>query len=170
MTPIFEVYSLQSKGNIKEVMRRYFQKGFILLLVLSFLFLAAFISELFSRSPSQTAVLVLFEFALLYGFFFFLLHRNTKLTYQRILVQNGGQETDIILRFYEDHFETLNPISGNRNSFSYGTVKKVWQTKNLYILVLSAKMYASVEKARFSVGDPTEFPAFIKSRNPAVKF
>lgn len=72
--------------------------------------------------------------------------------------------------FFEDHLMSVSTNNAELK-LEYGKIKKVKQSKNLYLLVLKKKLVVMVDKNRFEKGTCEEFEKFIaeKAVNAKIK-
>lgn len=171
MTPVFEGRCRATMANLKEAMRTSWSgAALVYFTVVPALFLATGIFWLlaYPRKPFA-GILAIAGAAVLIALFFLRGHRTCTLQYKRLLMTSGGQVPENILRFYADHVELQNPVSGNRSAYSYGDILGCRETAHLYVLQLRNRMVLPIEKAAFTLGAPEQFPPFLRQAIPGIK-
>lgn len=66
--------------------------------------------------------------------------------------------------FYDDHLFSVGITSKEELNIKYTKIKKIKQSKNLYLLILGNKVVVMVDKNRFEKGNCEEFEKFIKEK------
>lgn len=66
--------------------------------------------------------------------------------------------------FYDEHLFSVGITSKEEINIKYTKIKKIKQSKNLYLLILGNKMVIMVDKKRFEKGTCEEFEKFIKEK------
>lgn len=73
-------------------------------------------------------------------------------------------DVEIVTSFYDDHFDVHNMQDGADHAVPYPQVAKVYETKNLYFLMMSSRIGFMLEKQGFKGTTATEFGHFIRAR------
>lgn len=95
--------------------------------------------------------------------------RKGNLTYRRSLVTNGGREVRNELLFFENRFLDRNLYTGNAITYTYDDIRRVFQTRNLLVIMLDARLGLMVEKAGLSGGTQEEFSNFLLEKSVKIK-
>lgn len=66
--------------------------------------------------------------------------------------------------FYDEYLFSVGITSKEELNINYTKIKKVKQSKNLYLLILGNKIVVMVDKNRFEKGTCEEFEEFIKNK------
>lgn len=95
--------------------------------------------------------------------------RKGNQTYRRSLITNGGREMHNELLFYEDEFVDRNLDTGNAITYRYDTIRRIFETPNLYVLMLGEGLGLMADKASLSGGSQQEFAAFLLEKSAKMK-
>ncbi len=161
MEPLFTNKSTFTKQNIIEVNRVTSSRKLWTILFIC-IGLLIFLSGLLSRN---------YEFCLL-GIFIGILYPLFSLWAVRYSAANKYQqfqqlyhsEIEIVNSFYEDHLDVHNVQDGADATVAYQQVAKVYETKNLFFLMLSTRIGFMLEKQGFEGTTADEFGQFIRAR------
>ena len=96
----------------------------------------------------------------------YILARNREKQFLELLNEIPESKT----MFFEDHLMSVSTNNAELK-LEYSKIKKVKQSKNLYLLILSKKLVVMVDKNRFEKGTCEEFEKFIaeKAVNAKIK-
>jgi len=96
----------------------------------------------------------------------YILARNREKQFLELLNEIPESKT----MFFDDHLMSVSTNNAELK-LEYGKIKKVKQSKNLYLLVLKKKLVVMVDKNRFEKGTCEEFEKFIaeKAVNAKIK-
>ena len=77
-------------------------------------------------------------------------------------VESSGKEVDIELTVTDDHIFTVSSLK-DETRLEYGSIKKVYQTKNLIHVRTKASLVYIFVKDSFTVGSKDDFIVFLKT-------
>ncbi len=86
---------------------------------------------------------------------------------QQMVLYNKVIESETF--FYDDELKSLYVGSGNEITLEYSKIRKIKQSKNLYLLILEKRLVVMVDKRRFEKGTAEEFEGFIKEKAANAK-
>lgn len=113
--------------------------------------------------------IILFTFLLLFILLRVLIYTITVRTaIKRQLEVCGGQFVQVHMEVYNDEF-IQSDSSGAQRTISYGSIKRCYQTKNMFLLLSKANLVYSFPKDAFTKGLPEHFIPFIRSRGIKAK-
>lgn len=99
-----------------------------------------------------------------------LMNRGTgSLQYKRSLVSNGGRPVRNEVRFTEDAIAVRNLDTDNRICYGYDQIRRVFETKNLLVLMLDYRMGFLVSKAGIDGGTYEDLAAFLLQKCKKLK-
>jgi len=78
--------------------------------------------------------------------------------------RNKGIEVENIVQFFDHGIVVFNPLSGNRTDYTYIAVSRMFESKNLIVLVTAAKNAVIVDKGMFTIGTAEDFRNFIVAK------
>lgn len=165
----FELEFLHDPAHTKEVYRFiYFQRPYNIMLYI-LLGIAAianlftlFLSVLFLTVDATSIVL----FIVIWGFLplRFLLYRSrVKQTEKQQTELSGGMIRQARIELYNDNFVEI-AAHGGKLTIPYSSIKRCYQTKNMFFLHSKTNLFYYLPKSAFVKGNPSYFIPFIVSR------
>ncbi len=83
---------------------------------------------------------------------------------EKILLELYGEIPECDTSFFNEYIMSVNLTSKAELKLDYGKIKKIKQSKNMYLLILSKSLVVMVDKNGFENGTCEEFEEFIKSK------
>lgn len=116
---------------------------------------------------TQSLFLTLFCFTMM-GFLF-ILNRKGGLNYKRMVMSNGGKEVQQVWTFCDDQIHVLNPDNGNRQQYRYESVRYIFRTKNLLLLVMDLRLCIFLDPKALTGGTEQDFVLFLAEKCSNLK-
>lgn len=95
--------------------------------------------------------------------------RGGGVQYKRILSNSGGQPPRTVVTVSGEGIRTENTYNGNVNSFEFGRVRKIVETKNLLILMLEYRQGLIIDKRTLTGSSVEELKSYLLAACPNVK-
>jgi len=83
---------------------------------------------------------------------------------EKIFFELYGKIPEGQTHFFNDHIFSFSETDKAELNIEYEKIKKVKQSKNLYLLILNKKIVIFINKSRFEKGTCEEFEKFIKEK------
>ncbi len=161
MTPLFTNKSTNTKQNFIEVVRSTTPHS-LLTIIFSFYGLIFFIGGLMSKEYFMC--LLGASFVIIFLLFPLRAVRSTATNMYQQSLQLYNNPVESVTSFYEDRFISHNINNGSDIKIDYPQVAKVYETKNLFFLMLSTRVGFILEKKGFVGMTSDEFSRFIRAR------
>lgn len=88
---------------------------------------------------------------------------------EKILLEMYGVIPENEIMFYEENIMTTSLTNKAESKLDYSKIKKIKQSKNMYLLILSQGVVLMVKKDGFEKGSCIEFEKFIKEKATNAK-
>lgn len=75
-----------------------------------------------------------------------------------------GKDVETVNNFYEDHVLAINALTMNKTNIPYEEVKRLLQTKDLFIIGMDKGLVLLLDKNGFEKGSKEEFVNFMKEK------
>ncbi len=163
MEAIFINRLAQTKENLLEMNMSYDKvKRITVQVIIAVIFVALgvlyFLIDLVLPGILMLALAVVFPFLLTLKL---RLHCKNSVKQQMILYNKVVEgETS----FYDEELKSVSEAGKTEITLEYSKIKKVKQSKNLYLLVLDKRLVVMVDKNRFEKGTAADFEEFIKQK------
>lgn len=169
MEPLFHNICKCDKDNQYEIAKKLMRKFPLLTSGLVFVYNIFLLIRynLFFWSP-LAGLLMLAIPAILCGAYFYVQKRNANAVLKQDFAQFHGI-VEMSLTFYDSCFTSVNLLSQGTTQYRYEDITKVFQSRNLYYLILCGSIVAVLDKRSFVKGTPAEFETFIKRKAPQAK-
>lgn len=95
-------------------------------------------------------------------------YRNVKYYLRRDMEMNNGGYSTVRIDVYNDYFHFAT-TSGTNVDISYMQIRKVWETKDLILLMSDSKLVYVLSKDNFTKGSATGFLEFLRSKGFKIK-
>lgn len=161
MEPLFANKCTHTKQNINEVTRSTSSRKLPTIISIC-LGLIIFVCGLLI--PNYIYCLFGAFFALIYPLILFWAVRHSATTRYQQLLQLYHGEAESITGFYEDHLIVRYTQGGSDVTVAYPQIAKVYESKNLFFLMLSTRIGFMLEKQGFTGITADEFGGFIRAR------
>lgn len=164
MEPVFINKFKHTKEMYIETNKAYskFSRIILSLCILAVYLVLAFCFFYFYYEPVTAIILavvgIVFSFYPTARFYIFAKRREKQL----LELYDTIPECDTM--FYDDHLLSVSITSKEELNLNYAKIKKVKQSRNLYLLILNNKIVVMVDKNRFEKGTCEEFEKFIKEK------
>ena len=94
----------------------------------------------------------------------FLINILGKQNYKRMLVQHGGQEPHYLQTFGEDGITFLNMTRDSKQTYGYYMIRKIAETKNLFVLIMEQELLLVVDKRTLEGGTREQLLDYLYSK------
>lgn len=75
-----------------------------------------------------------------------------------------GKDVETVNQFFDDHILAVNKLTGNKTNIKYTEIRKLLQTKNLFIIGMEQGLVLLIDKDGFTEGSCGDFVSFMKER------
>lgn len=75
-----------------------------------------------------------------------------------------GRDVETVNNFYGDHILAINTLTQNKTNIPYGEVKRLLETKDLFIVGMDKGLVLLLDKHGFQKGTKEEFIEFMKEK------
>jgi hypothetical protein len=161
MEPLFTNKSTFTKQNIIEVSQGTSSRK---LWTLLFIWIGLLIFLIGLMTSKYAFCLLGILIGILYPTFSRWAVRHSATNRYQQLQQLHHAEIETANSFYEDHFDVHSVQDGADNTVAYSQIAKVYETKNLFFLMLSSRIGFMFEKQGFEGTTADEFGQFIRER------
>lgn len=154
----------RDKDTFKDIAKISYLKNPLLLTIL---FVSAILTVVTAIIDDRWYVYFVFTIVYLFVILFRAIS-YVKVWTKREKEMSGDVPMVYTMTFYDDKITFENSIGAKRD-IDYSTVKKVIVAKNHYFLVTKQRMFFTVKKGCFTIGDEKEFVKFLAEKGYAIK-
>ena len=150
-----------------ELLKNYYklvsQSRFVFIGIVLVLFIASFIINLINNSVELVPTILGFAaFIILIGALIYNINKTAQITYERIEEQTNGKKFKIKVIIKENDINLSTNIKENDSNFKIENIKKVKESKELFVLITKTKLGIILKKDSFTKGNLEDLKQLIK--------
>ena len=169
MEPLFTNKCTYTKSTLRESLMNYQKRQRTLIVILIGAVAVISLIQLVLTGEVPTLTLLLFLIVMYLFAFVFVPIISSNLAYKR---NNEIFHEEVVntFSFFEDHFVSLTTPSNATIDIQYSQLKRVVETKQYYLLVMSQNLFYIIDKNGFDRVNTFEFTKFLREKAPKAKF
>lgn len=167
---VYEAKCEYSYDVIKEMTKNTRKKTFVIYYAVIF-FLLSLVEALYLFKYKKTNMIILIGVVLIIAAIFYMILPvlNAKKQYMEMIKSYDGESMKTKINVFEEGIEHICIQANDSVAIKYTDIKKITETKGLFILLLKGNVAIVIEKNKFDKGNPYGFANYINWKITSTK-